>query len=355
MRAGLYERAHVIPGRSLTRSKAIFKRWAGSAYGAVVVDVDGREFIDMLCGLGAISLGYTHPMYGGVCSLPYGSEVYAAEAVLQHVAPWASWVRFTKTGSESTVAARMIAQAVTGRQRVLIGDWAFHGWPWAQHPKADTYALGAMDLDLSDVAAVFVEPHRWRPVYASWLKHLRGQCDRAGALLVFDSMIWGGRWHLGGASGWFNIQPDLETHGKAFGNGQAVAFVVGAGRGYQHGEIVSGTYSGHSAGLDAVLDTLHVYTTNPVIETLWDRGRQLAAGLDTLVALHADLLAAREGAPVHQRLRFHKSDDGERFARLMWDKGVLWHPGAVNVMYSHTPEQIDQVIAAAAESLEAMR
>jgi glutamate-1-semialdehyde aminotransferase len=39
---------------------------------------------------------------------------------------------------------------------------------------------------------------------------------------------------------------------------------------------------------------------------------------------------------------------------LMWDRGVLWHPGCVNIMYAHTPEQIDTVIAAAADSLEAM-
>lgn len=362
MKAALTERSHVIPGGCLTRSKALFGRWAEYVSGAVIKDTDGREYIDMLCGLGAISLGgyRVKPPSMGVYSLPSWREVAAAECVLEHVAPWASWARFVKTGSESTLAAMMISKAATGREGVLLSDYGFHGWhEWCsrkEHGRTFTHGqdLAATWDEADGIAAVFIEPHRWEPVNVEWLRSVRAFCDRIGALLVFDSMIYGGRWHLGGTSAYFGVVPDLECFGKALGNGQAVAFVVGAERTKPYGDIPSGTYSGDVVGLSAVLDTVQAYLTTPVIETMWARGRQLAAGLDALVASHPHLLKSRDGAPVHQRLTFHDPANGETFARLMWDRGVLWHPGATNVCFAHTDEQIETVIGAARASLETM-
>jgi len=358
----LYERAAILPGRSMTRSKKIFGRWATHGHGAVLHDTEGREYIDMLCALGAISLGYRAPVVwdvGGVTSLPWEEEVTAAEAVLQHVAPWASWVRFVKTGSESTHAAYRIAKAVTGRSAVWIGDWAFHGWhEWCAESE-DIFRHGQDPATFNHrypdtIAAVFIEPHRWEPVDVEWLRSVRAFCDRIGALLVFDSMIYGGRWHLQGTSGYFGVKADLECFGKAFGNGQAVAFVVGTERTKAHGEIPSGTYSGCTVGLSAVIDTLQEYTTQPVIDTMWARGRQLAAGLDALVSAYPSLLKSRDGAPVHQRLTFQNPEHGGRFSAEMLSRGVIWHPGCTNVMAAHTPGQIDTVLIAARESLGAL-
>jgi glutamate-1-semialdehyde aminotransferase len=104
----LYERAAIIPGRSLTRSKAVFREWAWEAIGSTIYAEDGREYLDMLCALGAVTLGYSNREPGRanvVLSLPHRVEIEAAEAVLEHVAPWASHVRFTVTGSEACHAA----------------------------------------------------------------------------------------------------------------------------------------------------------------------------------------------------------------------------------------------------------
>lgn len=350
-----YERAAVIPGRSMTRSKKAFGRWAEAGKGALVLDVEGQLYIDMLCALGAISVGYQWDASGprGVFSLPHRIEVEAAEAVLAHVAPWASSVRFTKTGSEATHAAYRIAKKATGRSTVLVGDWAYHGWHEWCSPALTLFPHGHPLFDssrLPDVAAVFIEPHRWEPVDVDWLRAVRAFCDRVGALLVFDSMIYGGRFALGGTSEYFGVTPDLECYGKAFGNGASVAFVVGREALADHGEMVSGTYSGDVSGLSAVVETLKVYTSQPVIETLWARGRQLATGLQAIAAAHPSR-CVQEGNPVHQRLRFFDKAEGERFSAAMLTRGVLWHPDVVNIMYAHTEAQIDQVIAAAIASL----
>jgi glutamate-1-semialdehyde 2,1-aminomutase len=374
----LYERAAIIPGRSLTRSKAVFGLWAKSAHDATITGSDGREYLDTLCALGAVTLGYprrprwslwrgwrwlsdryyrlslsreeTHSR-SGVLSIPDEVEVLAAEAVIKHVAPWASHVRFTVTGSEATHAAYRIAKAATGRSRVLVGDWAYHGWhEWVsqcwQFEHGDDLA-SVYRGDENDIAAVFIEPHRWEPIDVNWLRSVRAFCDRIGALLVFDEMIWGGRFALGGATEVFGVLPDMATFGKAFGNGQPVAFVVGRDALAQHGEIVSGTYSGYPQGLQAVVDTIRAYTTHPVLETLWARGSQLQEGLRRVIP---PALGVCEGAPVHQRVRFFDPTHGQRFSDAMKARGILFHPACANVMFSHTSEQMDRVVEAARQS-----
>lgn len=355
----LYHRAAVIPGRSLTRSKAP-GRFGHSAplyceggSGAIVYGVDGKPYIDMLCGLGAISLGYQkhHVAPGGVFSLPHRVEVEAAEAVLTHVAPWASSVRFTKTGSEACHAAYMVAKAATGRGSVWCGDWAYHGWHEWTKLDVQVFSHGARAEQFiwvgDRVAAVFVEPHRWETVSKWWLQSLRQWCTDNGALLVFDSMIYGGRWTLGGASAYFDVQPDLECFGKAIGNGQSVACVVGGKALQEHGELVSGTYSGDIGGLSAVVRTVDTYVNEPVISTMWARGRQLQEGLKRRGM-------QVQGAPVHQRIVFQDKEHGLRFASEMATRGVLWHPDVTNIMYAHTEEMIDTVIQAAGESWKAV-
>jgi glutamate-1-semialdehyde aminotransferase len=362
-----YERAAIIPGRSMTRSKApgrFFPIDSGGPLYAVdgegphLIAESGKRYIDMLCGLGAVSLGYRRARHvGPACfSLPHQSEIFAAEAVLQHVAPWASSVRFTKTGSEATHAAYRIAKAATCRDMVFVGNWAYHGWhEWSAYPTG-MYVHGldfrdAWDGEEHHIAAIFIEPHRWEPVDTVWLMAVREFCTAHGILLVFDEMIYGGRWSLGGATEYFGVVPDLACYGKAFGNGQAVAFVVGNDALKEHGELVSGTYSGDAGGLVAVEDTIREYVREDVIKTLWARGRQLAAGLDALCAGTAVKL---EGAPVHQRLTFPEPADGLRFSAEMAKRGVLWHPGVTNIMAAHTEAIIDQVLDAARASLKAV-
>jgi glutamate-1-semialdehyde aminotransferase len=189
-------------------------------------------------------------------------------------------------------------------------------------------------VPLDDIAAVFIEPHRWEPIDVEWLRSVREFCTRIGALLVFDEMIYGGRWALGGATEYFGVVPDIACFGKAFGNGQAVAFVVGNEALKAHGELVSGTYSGDVCGLHAVVETIGEYVDDGVVETLWTRGRQLANGLD---ALCAGTAICREGAPAHQRLVFPHPDQGARFSAEMVSRGVIWHPAVTNIMAAHTP------------------
>lgn len=380
-----YNRAAVIPGRSSTRSKAPGKffdvgdgpMYAAYGTGAQLVDVDGRPYIDMLCALGAISLGYgrertNYPRPSGVYSLPHASEVLAAEKVLACVAPWASQVRFVRTGSEALSAAVLMARQETGRRPVLVAKGSYHGWHgWASQRGVKgtegewTFEFDyGCDLDAweperltdSPPAAIVVEPSRWQDTPSGWLYRLQKLAWKMGALFIVDEMIYGGRWALGGATFINRLVPDLACFGKALGNGAPVAMVVGNDVLRERGEWISGTYSGDAGAAEAVVETLDVYAREPVIATMWARGTHLRELLeDAVVETGWSGFAFVEGAaPVHQRLRFKDAALGKVFSAKMSGRGVLWHPEVANICYAHTREHIQQVADAAHAALQEM-
>jgi glutamate-1-semialdehyde 2,1-aminomutase len=235
----------------------------------------------------------------------------------------------------------------------LVGS--YHGWhEWCSVTDGDLpiNLRDSFGRNWNDVAAVVIEPPRFAPLNAVWLQLVRVLCDTVGALLIFDSMIWGGRFSLGGASQYYGVTPDLEAFGKAYGNGQAVSFVVGKEATRQHGEIASGTYSGETSGLAALLSTLKTYTSELVIKTLWARGRQLQDGLREVIPAH---LGACEGEPVCQRVRFFNEAHGQQFSDAMLERGIIWHPLVAMPMYAHTEQQINQVIGAAAHCVKELQ
>ena len=380
----LYEQAEVIPGRSLTRSKApgrMFDVGAGPMFashgvGAYLFPADDHDrYLDMVCGLGAISLGYgsayqvREGSLDGVFSLPHVLESKVGGMVLSLVAPWATRVRFTKTGSEATHAAYRIAKRATGRRRVLIGNWAYHGW----HEWCERRSDGAAELNTTElfahgsrnvfefvaphsIAAIFIEPHRWEQTDVEWLRWLRDFCTSYGILLVFDEMIYGLRWARGGATEYFGVQPDLACYGKALGNGASIACVVGREVLEEHGEIPSGTYSGDVVGLAAARDVLRAYENMPVIETLWRRGKQLRRNLVAAVdeAGWTERAFVEGAGDPHLRLRFADESLGRVFSAGMAQRRILWHPACANVMLSHTADDIERVGETAVSVLREM-
>lgn len=363
-----YDKAKAIPGRSSTRSKAPGRLmpvgtgplYAESGEGCYLRDVDGNQYIDMLCALGAISLGYgigVTPIAGAVrngwvLSLPSRLEGETAEKVLSSVTQWASSVRFLKTGSEATHAALLMAQLATGRKSYLRLVGSYHGWHtiWREDaPDAVWFDVGDSVCKAANgrqVAAVIIEPPRWQSYSPEWLQSVVDEAHGIGALVIFDEMIYGGRWHIGGASELHGIHPDMACFGKAIGNGAPIALVAGNDVVRLHGEQISGTYSGDAAALAAVKQTLAFYKSWNVVDHLWTIGAQLQIGLDE-IASDSNGLAVREGRPVHQRLRFLDAQHGRLFSAGMAARGVLWHPDCINVMASHTVGIIESVLMAA--------
>lgn len=379
--------AQYIVDTSCTRSKRV-EAWPSGVGGYAVrgegpylITEDGRRLLDWLGSVGATPLGYGHPRIveavtkqvrdGAVFSFPHVLEGHVAEQ-LAAVIPCAEQFKFFKTGSESTSAAVAIARAATGRDRIIADPRSYHGWhdgfrimaeqhPGVPHaldrlmprwPESDDFADVHPDM-WAHIAAVIIEPPRFRRVDRDWFLRIHETARAHGALVIHDNMIWGGRHRLAGADEYFQAQPDISCFGKAFGAGLSLAFVCGRRELMQHGWVASGTFSGDATALAACEAMLSVYCDEDVIAKLWGNGQAVISAIET-AARRYNLDVEVVGYPPHFTLRFAENQRHHMsvFCQRMAARGILWHPAVTNASAAMSVQDILQTQQAVAESLD---
>jgi glutamate-1-semialdehyde 2,1-aminomutase len=359
--------------------------------GCHVWDVDGNEFIEYGMGLRAVTLGHAYaPVVDAVresltlgtnFTRPAAIELECAEAFLE-VVSGAEMVKFTKDGSTADTAALKLARAFTGRQMVAIcadqpffsyDDWfigtttmdagipEFERTPTLRFQYNDVPSLAALfDAHPKQIAAVFLEAERTQPPAPGFLEGLQKLCRERGAVLIFDEMITGFRWHLGGAQGLYGVVPDLSTFGKAVANGFSLSVLCGRRDIMRLGSrereqdsvfLLSTTHGAETPALAAGIRTMQIYRENPVVEHLHRQGERLAAGFRDATARHALKEYVQLSGRICNLLYGTRGPDGkpsQAFRSLFLQetirRGVLM-PSLV-VSYSHTDEDIDRTIAA---------
>lgn len=397
---------HAIPGGSHTYAKGDDQYPEGMApylvrgQGCRVWDVDGNEYIEYGSGLRSVTLGHAfepvleavrHQLELGVNFVrPATIELEAAEQLLA-IVPGADMVKFCKDGSDATSGALKLARAFTGRDRVAVcanhpffsvDDWFIGssampgGTPEAVRSLTlkftynDLASLDALFEQYPDeIAAVFLEAEKETPPTPEFLAGLRERCDRHGTVLVLDEMITGFRWHLRGAQGFYGIEPDLSTFGKAMGNGFSVSALVGKRELMQLGGadhdrervfLMSTTHGAETHGLAAAIATMRFYEANPVVETLWQRGQRLADGLRAATAA----AGVADAVPILGKpcclvfgSRDQEGQPSQPFRTLLIQellaRGVLATSLVVN--YSHSEADIDHTVSVFADALEVYR
>jgi glutamate-1-semialdehyde 2,1-aminomutase len=404
----LFARAqHRIPGGVNSPVRA-FKSVGGTPYfvaraeGAHVWDVEGTRYLDLVQSYGAIIAGHAHPVIveaiqkAAVDGTSYGApterEVVLAEAIAERV-PSIELVRLVSSGTEATMSAVRVARGSTGRRKVVkfAGNYHGHGDLLLAEAGSGLAALGlpgsagvtdaavadtvvapynvVPTLD-DDTACVIVEPVAANmglvPAADGFLAGLRAECDRVGALLVFDEVITGFRVAHGGAQALFGVTPDLTTFGKVIGGGlnigayggrrEVMEQVAPLGPVYQ-----AGTLSGNPLATAAGLAALSLLD-HDAYDRLTASAERLAghlvdafasAGITAVVPRVASLVGlflcdeAPTDYPSAQRT------DTARYAAFfhaMLRRGVAMAPGAYEVMFpglAHTDALIDEVGAVA--------
>jgi glutamate-1-semialdehyde 2,1-aminomutase len=390
----LFDRARkVIPLGSQTFSKSYLSYPEGEAplylthgRGARVWDVDGNEYVDLVNGLLPNVLGYDDPDVkqaviaqldrGVTLSLATELEVRLAEKLVELI-PCAEMVRFGKNGSDATSGAVRIARAFTGRDRVAV--CGYHGWqdwyigstqrnkgvPAAVRelthafPYNDLQALEAvLESRRGEFAAVILEPMTTAEPKAGYLRGVKDLAHRHGALLVFDEIITGFRFHLGGAQALFGVTPDLAAFGKSLGNGFPIAALVGRADVMREMEEIffSFTFGGECVSLAAALAVAEKMEREPVIATLWERGAQLMDGVRGLInKLELAEILGVAGKPCWNMLQIR---DSARYTA--WElrtlliqevlaRGVLTG-GTHNICYAHANADVNHVLSVYAEA-----
>jgi glutamate-1-semialdehyde 2,1-aminomutase len=387
--AALLARAEkVIPLASQTFSKSRIQYPEGApmflthGQGGRVWDVDGNRYVDMVCGLLPVVLGYQDPdvdaaireqLTNGISfSLATTLETELAERLVELI-PCAEAVRFGKNGTDATSAAIRLARAFTGRDRVAA--CGYHGWQdWyigatSRHkgiPEAVqhlTHMLPYNDLDAAkrlfaahpgEFAALIMEPMNAVDPQPGYLEELKALVHANGALLVFDEVITGFRYALGGAQSMFGITPDLASFGKAMGNGMPISAIVGRADVMHEMEnvFISGTFGGEALSLAAAIATIDKMKREPVIERLWQTGTALSDGVADLTAKHglADIISLVGRAPwkiiaVKDHPTARKEAIKTLFAHEMLHRGVLFL-ASHNVSYAHDQDDVRTVLSA---------
>ncbi len=413
--AEFFERScRVIPG-GVNSSIRAFKAVGGTPYivdraeGPYVWDVEGRRYIDLVQSYGAIILGHAHPAVtaalvaaaaGGTSyGAPTPGEMLLAEAMTDRV-PSCDMVRLMNSGTEATSTAVRLARGYTGRDRLVIFHGNFHGATDALLAAGGsgvaTLGLpGTAGVPASAVANTLVVPYNVvpqldnqvaavivEPVAANmgvvapapgFLQGLRAECDRVGALLVFDEVITGFRLGHGGAQAMYEVVPDLTTFGKVIGGGLPIGAVGGRREIMETlsplGPVFhAGTLAGNPLATAAGRAALHELTDD-VYAQLGARARRLAS----ILAEACDAAGIASKFPVVGTLVGMYFGDGEApanfveakttdeqvyrtFFHAMLDEGIALAPGAYETLFvglGHTDDVLDAIGEAAARAASA--
>ena len=381
--------------------------------GAYVVDVEGTRYLDYVQSYGASLLGHAHPEVvatlhhaaarGTTFGAPTPGEVLLAEAMCERVAGLEQ-VRLVSSGTEAVMSAVRLARGFTGRARIIKFDGCYHG-----HSDALLVAGGSGVAQLGlpgsagvtagsvvdtivapynqvptlddSIAAVLVEPVAANMNLVaptdSFLRALRAECDRVGALLIFDEVITGFRLAPGGAEQYFGVTPDLWCFGKVIGGGLPVGAFGGSRDVLAHlaplGPVYqAGTLSGNPLATAAGVKVLEI-ATPARYDALSERVAHFAEELCTAITgagLYArtpvvgplmGLYLAREPFEAPRNFNEAKILAGNGlyapFFHAMLARGVALAPGAYEILFvsmAHLDEDLARTVDAATEAARAV-
>ena len=209
---------------------------------------------------------------------------------------------------------------------------------------------------LRDTAAVIVEPES-NPEY---LKRLRDFCDRTGTILIFDEVITGFRFDLGGAQKLWGVTPDLACFGKAMANGMPLSAIVGrkdimAKMAPPDNIFYSGTMFGETLSLAAGIATINKLERDNVIPKLWRTGADLRKAVHDMIFAYgmADYIEIA-GADVLMRLKFKDDRIAALFRKEMIASGTLI-VASHNISAAHGPSEIERILKSYRHTLTILR
>jgi acetylornithine/N-succinyldiaminopimelate aminotransferase len=292
-----------------------------SGNGAVVTDVDGKSYLDLLGGIAVNVLGHGHPavldaVTRQMSTLGHTSNLYAAEPGIALAEALVGLlgtdaearVLFCNSGTEANEAAFKLSR-LTGRTKLVAAQGGFHGrtmgalaltgQPSKQAPFAplpgdvshvpygDVDALAAAVGD--DTAAVFLEPIMGESGIVvppdGYLAAARDITTRHGALLVLDEVQTGmGRTGTFFAHQHDGITPDVVTLAKGLGGGLPIGACLAIGPAAQlltpglHGS----TFGGNPICAAAALAVLRVLAGEDLVRRAGVLGKTLHQSIESL-------------------------------------------------------------------------
>ena len=359
----------------------IYPKFAKKAKGAYVWDLRGNKYLDFACGCGPIILGYNHPRTnkaikkqlknGILFSIPTVLEQKLAQLIID-VIPCAEQVRFAKNGTDATLAAVRIARSYTGKEHILKcgyhgwGDWHGitlrpHGIPSSLSNIIDQFDYNDLEgldrlLSKGDTAAVIMEAECLTKPAPGFLEGARDLCSKNNALLIFDEIVTGFRWGIGGAQEKYNVIPDLCCLGKAMANGMPISAISGKKQYMQelNHAFFSMTFGGECLSIASSIATIEELKFKNY-DYLWGLSTRLSDGIKN-AAKKYNLKINWPGQALRHQIEFDGSYSDSKgmkalFFQEMLGQGILY-PNIIYLQFSHTHDDISKTISAADKSFK---
>ncbi len=396
--AALRERARrVVPGGMWGHLNAAalpsgYPQFFARSEGCHLWDVDGREYVDLMCSWGPILLGHHHrgvddayarqAALGACMNGPAPVMVELAEQLVGQIAH-ADWALFQKNGTDATTTCVTVARAGTGRRKILVARGAYHGAvPWCSpslvgvtsEDRAHLIYFDYNDVESvkaavqqaeGDLAAILVSAFRHdlgrdqeAPTLA-FAQAVRAAATAADAALIVDDVRAGFRLHPGGSWETVGVRPDLSAFSKSIANGYPLAAVTGNDRFREAASklYVTGSFWCEAPPMVAALVTQRTLVAEQAIAHMVAMGQRLRDGLATLARQSG--IGLRQSGPVQMPMVLFDDDadghKGRTFCNAALSAGAYFHPRH-NMFLSaaHQPEDIDRALSAAAAGFEAL-
>ena len=377
--------------------------------GAYIWDIDGNQYIDVMCGFGSNFLGHTIDFMVEAMAeqLKTGYEIGPQTVLAGEVAKLfceltgAERCAFANTGSEAVLGATRLARNTTGRDLIVMFNGDYHGIldevivrgskKLKSFPAATGIPTSHVDntliLDygtdeslriieerLDEIAAIVVETvQSRRPEFqpTEFLHKLHELTKNDDAALIFDEVITGFRIAAGGAQEHFGIQADLATYGKIVGGGQPIGMLAGKAKymdGLDGGYWEFGDDSKPEAGMTYFAGT---FVRHPVTmaaakriltyiaeekDTIYDRINaltdRLAREVNQIFTEHkAPLFFANFGSLFKVQFE-NELPYSELFFASLRQRGIhIWDHRPCLLTLSHTDEDVDNIVRAFGETV----
>lgn len=351
--------------------------------GAFLHDLDGNKYLDFICSLGAITLGYNFKptnsaikkqlKKGIIFSTQSPLEVELADKLVE-IIPGAESVKFLKNGSDATSTAVRLARAFTNKDVILMSgyhgmdDWSIgttendRGIPSEVKSLTDTFQYNNIkDIEQKfqthkgNVAAVILEPIQGLGPQKNYLEKLKELTNKNKALLIFDEVVSGFRYALGGAAELYKVVPDLAAYGKGMANGMPISAVTGKKEildAINQNVFVSTTFGGETLSLASAISTINYMEKNDTQKHIKQLGDMYSVALQELIKEYDlnDIVSfygfgARNGIIFKDYNKTPAIYFQSYYQKRMLDFNILTYT-VVNFMHSHTPKHINALTEA---------
>jgi len=360
--------------------------------GCRLIDVDGNEYIDFMCGYGPIILGYREDEVDdavirqikdkGFCftlTQPYQN---ALAKKLNELIPSSEMSIFLKTGSDATTASIRIARAYTNRIKVI--RCGYHGWhDWCVEMKGgipekfyeDVHEFHYNNLEQleelmakygHETAAIIMTPfghplhQKMQEPKPGFLEGVREIANTYGSVLIFDEVRTCFRLRMGGAQELYGVTPDLTVLGKGMANGYAISVVSGKKDVMMAAAtklFISSTFFPNSDGYIAALKTIEILERDHVLENIWEKGNRFIKQIQKIIEKY-DVGAELSGVAPMFLITFEAGDIETRRAKRndfytqLIRRGFFFAPHHhAYINYRHTEKDLNLTLEAIDESM----